>query len=179
MFFLQTIYLFLPIGLANIFASLSRYLWPRLNYPLDFHQSFRGQRIFGSHKTWRGLIAGILAAFLFFLWQKYLFNNCPLVNKFSLIDYNSVSLWAGVAMGLGAGLGDALKSFFKRQLNIAPGQPWFPFDQIDFVVGGTLLSWPFIPISVNVILSAIILGLLFHLIFKVIGYVCRVDKALI
>ncbi|HOZ36421.1 MAG TPA: CDP-archaeol synthase [bacterium] len=176
MFILQIIWLYLPLGLANIFASLSRHLLPRLDYPLDFHLQFRGARIFGSHKTWRGFIIGTLAAFLFFLWQKYLYNSCPSIHDLSLINYDTVSLWAGVVMGLGAILGDALKSFFKRQLNIEPGQPWFPFDQLDWVVGGTLLSWPLISVSINIILVAILLGLLFHLLFKIIGYLCRVDK---
>jgi len=176
MFFLQIIWLFLPIGIANIFASLSRHLLPRLDFPLDFNKKFKGARIFGDHKTWRGFIIGLAAAFLFFIFQKYLYNSCQSVHDFSLVDYDSISVFAGLAMGLGAILGDALKSFFKRQLNIAPGQPWPPFDQLDFVVGGVLLSWPFISVSVSIILLAILLGLLFHLLFKVIGYVCRVDK---
>ena len=179
MFILSVIYLYLPIGIANIFASLSRHLFPRWNYPLDFNQSFRGQRVLGSHKTWRGLIIGILAAFLFFIWQKYLYAYYPSIRDFSLVDYNAISLLAGAVMGLGAILGDALKSFFKRQLNIAPGRPWFPFDQLDFVIGGVLLSWPLVPVSGNIILATMVLGLLFHLLFKVIGYICRVDKTLI
>ncbi|HRY63222.1 MAG TPA: CDP-archaeol synthase [Patescibacteria group bacterium] len=178
-FYLQIIWLFLPVGIANIFASLSRHLFPQLDYPLDFGKTFRGRRIFGSHKTWRGLIVGLAAAFLFFLWQKYLYNSYPSIRSFSLIDYNSVNTLIGLIMGLGAIIGDAIKSFFKRQFNIAPGYPWFPFDQLDFVVGGVLLSWPFIPVSVNVILVAILLGLLFHLLFKILGHILRVDKTLI
>jgi CDP-2,3-bis-(O-geranylgeranyl)-sn-glycerol synthase len=152
---------------------------PRWNYPLDFNQIFRGQRILGSHKTWRGLIIGILAAFLFFIWQKYLYAYYPPIRDFSLIDYNSTSIFIGAIMGLGAILGDAVKSFFKRQLKIAPGRPWFPFDQLDFLIGGVLLSWPFIPISSSIIVVAIGLGLLLHLLFKVIGYIVGVDKTTI
>jgi len=96
-----------------------------------------------------------------------------------LIDYNSANILTGFTMGLGAIFGDALKSFFKRQKNIPPGQPWFPFDQLDFVVGGALLSWPLVSVSGVVILVAMVLGLLFHLLFKIIGYLCRVDKTMI
>ena len=38
-------------------------------------------------------------------------------------------------MGLGAGVGDAVKSFFKRRVGIAPGSSWLFFDQLDFFVG--------------------------------------------
>jgi CDP-2,3-bis-(O-geranylgeranyl)-sn-glycerol synthase len=36
-------------------------------------------------------------------------------------------------------VGDAIKSFFKRRLAIAPGATWLGFDQLDFVVGAYLL----------------------------------------
>lgn len=179
MFFLQIIWLFLPVGLANIFASLSRHILPRWDYPLDFYKTWRGQRIFGAHKTWRGLFIGVIAAFLFFLVQKYLFHNYQVIREASLIDYNSASILTGLVMGLGALLGDALKSFFKRQRKIDPGRPWFPFDQLDFVVGGVLLSWPLTKISANIILIALVLGFLFHLLIKIIGRFCRVDKSII
>ena len=41
-----------------------------------------------------------------------------------------------MARGLGALGGDALKSFIKPRLGIAPGMPWIPADQLDFVVVG-------------------------------------------
>jgi hypothetical protein len=30
---------------------------------------------------------------------------------------------------------DSVKSFVKRRVGIAPGAPWIPFDQLDFVIG--------------------------------------------
>ena len=41
--------------------------------------------------------------------------------------------------------GDAVKSSFKRRVGIAPGQPWFPADQLDFIVGAMALGWPGLP----------------------------------
>ncbi len=35
--------------------------------------------------------------------------------------------------------GDAAKSFVKRRLGIAPGKPWIPWDQVDFVLGALIL----------------------------------------
>ena len=53
----------------------------------------------------------------------------------ALLDYGNCRLWLGVLMGLGTGIGDAVKSFFKRQIGIAPGASWIGFDQLDFFVG--------------------------------------------
>ena len=46
----------------------------------------------------------------------------------------SYMLRLAAAMG-----GDAAKSFAKRRLGIAPGKPWFPWDQVDFVLGALIL----------------------------------------
>jgi CDP-2,3-bis-(O-geranylgeranyl)-sn-glycerol synthase len=45
-------------------------------------------------------------------------------------------------MGLGTAVGDAVKSFFKRRVGIAPGASWPVFDQIDFLLGAYLFVWP-------------------------------------
>lgn len=42
------------------------------------------------------------------------------------------ALWAG----LGAVLGDHVKSFFKRRQGIQPGDLWWPWDRVDYVFGG-------------------------------------------
>ena len=48
----------------------------------------------------------------------------------------------GLALGIGALGGDALKSLVKRARGIAPGKSWVPFDQLDFAVGALALVWP-------------------------------------
>ena len=50
----------------------------------------------------------------------------------------------GLAQGTGAMSGDGAKSFVKRRLGIAPGHRWVPADQLDFVVGALLLTWPWL-----------------------------------
>ncbi len=49
-------------------------------------------------------------------------------------------LLLGFLFAVGALGFDAIKSFFKRQIGVKPGGVWFPFDQIDYIVGGLLLS---------------------------------------
>jgi CDP-2,3-bis-(O-geranylgeranyl)-sn-glycerol synthase len=43
-------------------------------------------------------------------------------------------------MGAGAGIGDAIKSFCKRQVGIEPGAMWLGFDQLDFFLGAVAFA---------------------------------------
>jgi len=55
---LFVVWFFLPAGLANmtpIFAAKLPYL-SRWSFPLDGYATFRGKRVFGSHKTIRGVL---------------------------------------------------------------------------------------------------------------------------
>ncbi len=59
----------------------------------------------------------------------------------SLVPYSEWPL-LGPAFGIGAMGGDSAKSFVKRRMGIAPGAPWIPIDQLDFVAGALLIIWP-------------------------------------
>jgi CDP-2,3-bis-(O-geranylgeranyl)-sn-glycerol synthase len=49
-------------------------------------------------------------------------------------------------MAFGALAGDAVKSFFKRQIGIAPGHRWLGPDQLDFIVGAcAFLALVYVP----------------------------------
>jgi hypothetical protein len=84
----------------------------RLAAPLDFgFQLPDGKPLFGSHKTWRGLAAGILACGLV----------APLVG---------LQVATGTAFGAAALLGDALSSAVKRRLAVEPGAEVLALDQL-------------------------------------------------
>lgn len=173
---IELIWLMLPAGVANMAAGVSAGLLPRFNAPLDFRKEFRGERIFGAHKTWRGLLAGVLASFLFFLAQGLAYSAFPFFQHISVLDYANTNIGLGVLLGLGALFGDAVKSFVKRQVGIAPGHPWFPFDQIDWVLGALIAVIFFVDISLATILLALVLGLAFHLVVKFTGYLFGLDR---
>lgn len=179
MYLLQVIFLFLPAGIANLVPPFAVLLLPKFNQPLDFHQSFRGHRIFGDHKTIRGLIVGIIFAGITFELQKYLYLSFDHIRSFSLIDYSNFTILFGFAQGLGALGGDAIKSFFKRQINIKPGTSWFPFDQIDWVLGSLFISFIFIPVSISLFASYLVAGLALHLLFKSIGFLIKMNQSYI
>ena len=173
---LQLIWLFLPAGIANMAAALSAKILPKWSQPIDFGRNFRGQRIFGDHKTWRGLIFGTICGGLIFLLQKYLCNNYLCFQQIDIVDYKQLNIFFGLAVGFGALCGDLIKSFFKRRVNIPAGKSWFPFDQIDWVIGAVGLSFFFLNLSWMQIIITLFLGVVIHLLTKVVAYLLNVEK---
>jgi CDP-2,3-bis-(O-geranylgeranyl)-sn-glycerol synthase len=131
---LCVLYFFVPAYLANTSPVLVRGWFPALATPIDGGRSWRGRRILGDHKTWRGLLAGVVVGTLAFEAQILLYR-AGIWLDLALVDYSIVGPLPGALLGLGTGVGDAAKSFFKRQLGIAPGTSWIGPDQLDFMVG--------------------------------------------
>jgi CDP-2,3-bis-(O-geranylgeranyl)-sn-glycerol synthase len=171
---LFALWFFLPAGMANMIPiPVSKIpAFKHLEAPLDFGKTFRGKRIFGSHKTWRGLIAGIIAATLVLALQQYLVAEFSWFDAFAdQVDYAALpTLLVGPLFAIGALGGDAIESFFKRQVNIAPGHGWFPFDQTDYIIGGAIATLPFVSLSLWQYVWLILLWLVIHMIATVIGY---------
>lgn len=171
MFILQALYFFLPAYLANmapVFAA--KVFGRRFTNPIDGKRTYRGKRIFGNHKTWRGLISGIIVAILTVYIQR-LVANTGFGLRLSLLDYSEISpLILGFLFGFGALAGDAVKSFFKRQRNLPPGAKWPVFDQLDFVIGGLLMATIVIVIPLRLIIVLLVISPLLHLSANWIGY---------
>ncbi len=99
-------------------------------WPIDASWVLRdGERLFGSHKTWRGLIAGTAATGA----------------AGAVLD---VGFYLGLGFGSSSLCGDALSSFLKRRLRWPPGREVLGVDQAGeallplFVYAGALeLSW--------------------------------------
>lgn len=103
----------LLLCVANTAAwAAGRIFGRRWAAPLDFGLVLKdGQRLFGSHKTWRGLIAGAAAAGF-------------------LAAALGQSLLLGAAFGATSMVGDALSSTIKRRLRRAPGSEVPLLDQV-------------------------------------------------
>jgi len=146
---------------------------------MDFGKNFRGKRIFGTHKTWRGLISGIIFGILT-CWLQQNLMDVEFFRSISLVDYNSINIFIlGTLFGLGALLGDAIESFFKRQAGIEPGKSWFPWDQLDYVIGGIVFSLILVRLTWWYYLVILVCYFILHLISKVIGYFLKVNEDLI
>lgn len=131
---LGALYFFLPAYAANMAPVLVKGRLVLLDRPLDGGATFRGRRLLGDHKTWRGLVVGIVAGTAAIALQRLL-HALGCLDAVSLVDYGRVSPWLGALLGFGALAGDAVKSFAKRQVGIAPGETWLVFDQLDFMCG--------------------------------------------
>lgn len=155
--YLAAVLFFLPAGLANMTPVIVNMVpaLTRWNTPMDFGKTWRGKPIFGSNKTWRGLVAGTLVGGISAALIGWLNPNV-------LGPYNQFI--AGLLLGFGALAGDAIESFFKRQYGIAPGKTWFPFDQIDYIIGGLLAVWIVAPLQLWVISTIIFVYFVLHLV---------------
>jgi CDP-2,3-bis-(O-geranylgeranyl)-sn-glycerol synthase len=140
----------LPAALGNHNASCGNRLWlpqslksglAKLAVPVDLDAKWRGKEIFGRHKTWRGLIVGVITGMIVAGIQAFLFFNVDFFKHNTIVDYGKVNfILMGALMGGGALTGDLVKSFIKRRLDKPSGKPWFPWDQLDWIAGAIILS---------------------------------------
>jgi CDP-2,3-bis-(O-geranylgeranyl)-sn-glycerol synthase len=133
----QVLWFFVPAYLANMSPVLVQGRFQRLATPMDGGRSWRGKRILGDHKTWRGLLVGIVVGTVVYELQRLL-GAAGVGADLALLDYADHPVLPGFLMGFGTGVGDAVKSFFKRRIDIAPGASWPVFDQLDFLAGAYL-----------------------------------------
>jgi hypothetical protein len=56
----------------------------------------------------------------------------------------------GLLLSIGALTGNTLKSILKRQAGIKPGVSWFPYDEVDYIVGALIFTLPIIQLDLRV-----------------------------
>lgn len=166
-----------PAALANaapIFAAAIPGL-KKFDAPIDGGRKWRGHDLLGPHKTWRGIVAGVLVAtpilwlqvvcYQHFDWARYAADG---------INYSDLPILVlGPLFALGALGGDALESFFKRQRNIKSGKAWVPFDQVDYIAGSVLVSLFFVHLHARQYIIIFVTWFLAHLLASYIGYLLR------
>ena len=119
---LEALWIFLPILAANQAGKLAKVLG------LPFAYTLVSERWLGTNKMVASLYLGPLLGAATVL----MFYREP-TNSF-------IGLW----LGLGAVLGDYVKSVIKRLLEKPSGSPWWP-DRIDFAIGGGLMALTIVP----------------------------------
>ncbi|MDQ3239313.1 MAG: CDP-archaeol synthase [bacterium] len=168
----KVFWFFLPVGVANMIPiPVSKIGFLRkYDYPIDCYKSFGGKRLLGDHKTVRGLVSGVLAAVVVCGIQAWMFG-LGITDGVSIIDYSSIN-WGvlGALFGIGALGGDSIESFFKRQLGVASGKTWFPFDQLDYILGGILVTVMYVRVSIYYYILIVIIYFVLHLISSFGGY---------
>ena len=130
---LTGLWLFLPAMLPNSAAVLFGG-----GTPVDFGKSWKGKRILGDGKTWKGLIGGVgsgIALGIVQMGTASYFGDANLWG-FGTFDSGIVII---VTLAIGALLGDMMGSFIKRRLDFERGSNVPILDQYDFLIGALLL----------------------------------------
>ena len=176
----------LPVAIAQ--GLCIKYDWlSRLRQPLDFGKSFQGKRIFGDHKTWRGLIVNVVFCVMGVTVQTWLQAKGYLPSWLFLLDYVNHTFLAGILLGLGMTAGELPNSFLKRRFEIPPGESregllgvlFFVYDQVDLTIGIWVFLYVLIKPSLWLILWSLLLTLALHLSVSIVGYVLGMRKTLV
>ncbi|HLC66103.1 MAG TPA: CDP-archaeol synthase [Candidatus Nanoarchaeia archaeon] len=169
---IEVLYFLLPAYFANMAPILFKGTLHSLAKPIDGGKKWRGKEIFGSHKTWRGVLVAVLVGLLVFWIQQRLYWRY-VFKALSLFNYEQMPIVLGALLGFGAILGDLAKSFAKRRLGKPSGARWFPFDQIDYPLGamilGSLLFVPPLQVWIIGIVLSIILSSMVNFVAHKIG----------
>ena len=204
----QIIFLGSPLLLAAIAQGLCiKYDWlSRLRRPIDFGKSYKGKRIFGDHKTWRGVTINVFFCSLgaekhidchspinvFFcslgaIIQAWLQSKGDLPQWLFLLDYKSQALTIGILIGFGMTVGELPNSFLKRRFGIPPGKSragplgvaFFISDQVDLTIGIWVFLFFLIRPSLWLVLWSLLLTLALHLAVSSVGYLLGMRKTLV
>ena len=179
---LYSLWLFLPAGVANMVPTI---VWrlPGLrnwNTPVDMAREWRGIRLLGANKTWRGMVCGVVAAgMVFYIQQQTMHQFGSFSDYLKTAEYGTLPLWFGALMGFGALFGDLVESFVKRQKRIPSGKSWFPFDQLDYIFGACLITLPFYTTETIIYILIALNWFVLHLVFSALGYSLKFKKEFI
>ena len=171
--------------LAFILAGSAQTWWfksprsARFALPLDGGRTFRGRRLFGANKTWKGFVVMVPAAMLAFALLGASAHALPGMSEglwpLTALQYAVL----GGCAALGFMLGELPNSFMKRQLGIAPGSApasawgrWlcFTVDRLDSIVGMLLVVSLVVPLGWQAWLFVLGVGPAIHWLFNVALY---------
>jgi len=135
---------------------------------IDGGRKFRdGNPVFGSHKTVRGFVSGlVIGTFVGWVQETYGLS----------VGLPQGSTVLGFTLSLGALLGDLLGSFIKRRMNLEPGEHLPLSDQLDFVLVALLFSLPVQPPNPTYAVIIVVLTAPIHYMVNVMAYLLKLKK---
>ena len=166
-------------------------VFEHLNQPMDGGRRWKKdqKRLFGANKTWKGFIGMIAFGTLFQILWGFLSKAIPVLADYNYIyQYQTNTLALNAAVGFSLGFAYVLfelpNSFIKRRLNILPGKQannslrwlFIIIDQIDSLIGCTLLLAVIIPMTLGRFIAFILLGGLSHIAINKILYKFNLRK---
>lgn len=133
-FAVEAIWFYLPILFGNLAIHST---WARLglDIPADLYWKHQGMRILGPSRSVGGVPFFLFTAIFIAALQGRALE--------------------GLYLGIGAWVGTTTNTFLKRRLGIARGQHFIPFDQVDFLLGGTLFYMSAFALKLEIFLTAL------------------------
>ena len=165
---IKSLYFMLPAYFANMAPVIVKKI-PFLVYPIDFGKTLKSKPVFGKNKTFRGLFFAVLFGII------VAFVQYKLQWPYQIINYSDWLL-VGFLLGLGAILGDLIKSFFKRRLSIKPGQRFFPWDQLDFIIGSLIFVSFAVKLELSIIITIVLVSVLGHILVNHAAFYLKIRK---
>lgn len=178
--FILTVFLLAAFVFAGAFQAMWLYsrFAKRFSKPIDGGRTYRGKRVFGDNKTWRGFMVMVPAVGCAFVLLSLLRRCLPIEYQNGLWP---ISFWAYAMSGCWAGfgfmVGELPNSFLKRQLGVGPGQTprqrWarfvcFLLDQVDSIFGALLALSIVLPVPIITWILLLILGTVIHWLFNLV-----------
>jgi CDP-2,3-bis-(O-geranylgeranyl)-sn-glycerol synthase len=124
--------------------------------PMDFGRKFLdGKPIFGKNKTFRGFFSGLVVG--------------TTVGSIEAIFFG-YPIFFGLLLSLGALFGDLAGAFIKRRLGVAPGDLLPIIDQVDFILGAIVFSFPLQIVSWEFVVTVLIITPPIHILTNFAAY---------
>lgn len=119
--------------------------------PLDMGKNFvDGRRIFGEHKTVRGFLSGVVIG--------------------TIVGILQGRFLQGLALSLGAMVGDCFGSFLKRRMGLVEGSSAPLLDQEGFLIFSLIFSYPIESIPFESVVFLLAMTPLLHLLSNLIAH---------
>jgi hypothetical protein len=176
----KILYTILPVaggGILHMMVVRAKLL-QFLAVPIDAGRTLNGKRIFGDHKTWRGIVVILAATTLSAGLHAWLEVQQPSWASYNLVDYQSIAWWqAGLWWGIAYAISELPNSFLKRRAGIAPGAAGPAgmrsvflsiMDQADSAIGCSLVAWLALGVALDAALWMMILGTAVHLLINML-----------
>ncbi|WP_280585668.1 CDP-2,3-bis-(O-geranylgeranyl)-sn-glycerol synthase [Halorubrum sp. Boch-26] len=141
--------------------------------PIDGGREWRGARLLGDGKTWRGTAVGTLTGVVLALALNRLHDSASAALG---VDLPTFALPAAVALAFGAMCGDIGASFLKRRSGRERGAAFPGLDQLDFVVGALLAvfvvdtDWALAVFTPSVLAVVLVMTPVLHVVTNVGAY---------
>ncbi|MEM7813760.1 MAG: CDP-2,3-bis-(O-geranylgeranyl)-sn-glycerol synthase [Candidatus Aenigmatarchaeota archaeon] len=166
----QALWFVAPAWAANAFPPLTGGC-----IPLDCRIVWRGKRLLGDSKTVEGTLGGLVFG-CFIGWLQMLAQPAfppELWSDLGLFELTPVLV---ALIALGALAGDIIGSAAKRRIGLPPGSPFWPFDQLGFIIFAMLFASLVLALPLAALVVALVLTLFVHWFGNLLGYAMRVKK---